>query len=121
LKRRAEITAKLLLALFALWQTSTLLHLALVPHALCPDGGEVVHVDHDGEPTHDHENEHSRHDGCRHLVLLTHSNTIQADGPPEVAADDSDEIVFQPSVVSPQTPSREIYRLAPSHSPPTAA
>ena len=43
ISQRTNKIAGLLLALFALWQTSSLLHLALVPHTLCPEGGEAVH------------------------------------------------------------------------------
>jgi len=119
-KRTGQI-ARLLLALFALWQGSTLLHLALVPHALCPEGGEAVHVDHDGHPTHDHKEDHSTHHGCRHLLLLIHSNTIQADGPPAIEDAHQSAIAAEPMTTAPRPSSRELYLLSPSNSPPAAA
>ena len=121
ISQRTNKIAGPLLALFALWQTSSLLHLALVPHTLCPEGGEAVHVDHDGEPTHDHEDEHSTHEGCRHLVLLTTSNTTQVDGPPEIAAADQAEAAAEAETSAPRWSNRELYHLSPSHSPPVAS
>jgi len=118
MRLRARRFGQLLLALLALWQGTTLLHLALVPHAVCPDGGEALDLGADGEPIHDHEDDHSRHDGCRHIVLLTHTNTVLGSGQPEIAGAVLAEVAAAPLPAPAPSSRRELYRLSPSHSPP---
>lgn len=120
LSSRIWKTSQLLIALFVQWQVSTLLHLSLEPHALCPEGGEALHVDREGDPSHEHRREHegTTHDGCRHLFFLTSANITVDDGPLPIAAADTGQGSPLSQLDAAIAPREELFRLAPSHSPP---
>lgn len=110
----------LLLTLFVLWQVDSLVHLLVIPHAVC-EHGKVVDSESGSEHSeHNHGKKRSNHRGCGVLSALTSAETRVSDPPcpismARVVKTDAAFVFVKP------IPWRkgEIFEMSPSHSPPS--
>ena len=107
-----------MLAAFAVWQISTLVHLVSVVHAICPHG-KIVDIDDLSEHP-DSNDKSTDHDDCSFLTAFTVARTIIVDATPDVpAAEMTNDKV--PTMENHVVIGDDLYMLAPSNSPPVAS
>ena len=123
--RRIRHYATAMLAVVAVWQVGSLIHLATETHAL-RSHGLIVHVEeghsHGDGSGHDHDTDdgHDTEHECGVLIALAAARTMISGSAPDVFPDAVDPLIASTPAIECWKSTGELYRLSPSHSPPRA-
>ncbi len=120
MRKRRQTATLALLAFFCVWQTSTVLHLLIIPHTVC-EHGKIVDADlGSGEQESDsHDDEDSDHEDCFLLTFLTTAQTLVNDDTSiETVADAIQDELSTPYDTIALLDGEDLFYLSPSNSPP---
>lgn len=126
--RTVRWKASFVVALLLLAQVSFLVQLAVYPHVLSPATGKVAHPSCGSPCQSDRSNQHparpankSHDDECQVFTVLTQASVVPVFSSVVVAAAPVCERAGIAELEEPRPHQWDLYRLSPSHSPPSLA